>query len=112
MFPIRDDNPQINVPYVTYALIVLNALAWFMLQGMGAEPQLNTSVCEFGLIPADLFDGMAGGSPVCQGFPSSGGYGLLSTMFMHGSWMHLIGNMWFLWCLAITLKMRWAHFAF
>ena len=54
IFPIRDENPQIQVPYVTYALIALNVIAWLLLQGVGAEPGLTQSVCSFGLIPADL----------------------------------------------------------
>lgn len=51
MFPIRDDNPTIMVPYVTYGIVGLNVLAWVLLQGLGMEPQLSGSVCQFGLIP-------------------------------------------------------------
>ena len=56
MFPIKDDNPQLQTPYVTYAIICLNLLAWFVLQGLGSHPVLGQSVCQFGLIPADLFN--------------------------------------------------------
>lgn len=97
MLPIRDDNPQINIPYVTYGLIAINVFAWFLLQGYGMGPQLNASVCEYGLIPGEIFGGVGDGPNICQSFPSSGWFGLLSAMFMHGGWMHLIGNMWFLW---------------
>lgn len=96
MFPIRDDNPQINVPYVTYGLIALNVLAWFLLQGYGMGAQLNASICEFGLIPADLLGADATANAPC-GIQDGGWFGLVSAMFMHGSWMHIIGNMWFLW---------------
>ena len=101
MFPIRDENPQIRIPVVTYALLGLNIAAWALLQGLGARPELMASICQFGLIPADLLgpvdlsnfpeqlpcriDGQASWSTV------------VSSMFMHGGWMHLIGNMWFLW---------------
>ncbi|MDH5181112.1 MAG: rhomboid family intramembrane serine protease [Gammaproteobacteria bacterium] len=95
MFPIGDDNPQINTPIATYVIIGLNALAWLLLQGMGSGSTLNASVCQYGLIPADLFGAMEAAKPVCP--PGSGWSGLLTSMFMHGSWMHILGNMWFLW---------------
>ena len=93
MFPVRDDNPQINKPIATYIIIGLNVAAWLLLQGAGMGEQLNTSVCQYGLIPADLFS--SGGGRACP--PGSGWTGVFSSMFMHGSWMHIIGNMWFLW---------------
>lgn len=95
MFPIRDDNPQINQPIATYTLIGLNAAAWFLLQGMGLSEQLGMSVCQYGLIPADLFDVNA--APSRCGDNGLGWPAVLTSMFMHGSWMHILGNMWFLW---------------
>ncbi len=100
MIPIRDDNPQLKIPVVTYLLIGLNILAWFTLQGMGQEPGLSESICRLGLIPADLL-GTLGNTPVTEYFcpidEQADWVTVLSSMFMHGSWMHLIGNMWFLW---------------
>lgn len=95
MFPIRDDNPQLKTPFVTYALIALNAVAWFLIQGYGLDPQLSVSVCQYGLIPAELFSGSGHSQGYCS--ESSGWGGMLTAMFMHGSWMHILGNMWFLW---------------
>lgn len=89
---------------VTALLIVLNCLAWVLLQGMGAERPLANSLCQFGLIPADLLGIAPHGTRVqvgqtlycvIDGMP--GWLSLLSSMFMHGGWMHIIGNMWFLW---------------
>ncbi len=98
IFPIRDENPQIQVPYVTYALIALNVLAWLALQRLGVEPGLSQSVCTFGLIPADLTGAEFNPSRMmCEIDGQPDWYTLISAMFMHGSWMHLIGNMWFLW---------------
>ena len=98
MIPIKDDNPQLAVPYVTYGLIALNVLAWLGLQGAGFGDSLNASVCSYGLIPADLFTEShlrSSDNAVCP--PNGAGWsGVLSSMFMHGSWMHIIGNMWFL----------------
>lgn len=98
IFPIRDENPQIYVPYVTYLFIALNVLAWIVLQGMGGEPALTQSICQFGLIPADLTSQeFVRTRPVCAIDGNPDWYSLISAVFMHGSWMHLIGNMWFLW---------------
>lgn len=98
IFPIRDENPQINVPYVTYLFIALNVVAWLVVQGMGVEPALTQSVCQFGLIPADLTgQEFVQSRPICFIDGNPDWYSLVSSVFMHGSWMHLIGNMWFLW---------------
>ena len=98
IFPIRDENPQIEVPYVTYGLIALNIVAWLSLQGFGVEPALTQSVCSFGLIPADLSGAEYNSANAhCNIDGQPDWYTLVSAMFMHGSWMHLLGNMWFLW---------------
>ncbi len=99
MIPIGDDNPQINIPVATYMIIALNALSWFLLQGMGSAEQLHASVCYYGLIPADLFSAFEfdASSEVCGVASRSGWLGVFSSMFMHGSWAHILGNMLFLW---------------
>lgn len=104
MFPYRDDNPTLRTPVVTVGLIALNLAAWVFLQGMGTDPTLLRSVCELGLIPGEFLHRLPPGTEVRLG-PYARcvlGYGPtwitpLSSMFMHGSWFHLIGNMWFLW---------------
>ena len=101
MFPIRDDNPQLNIAWVTYAIIGLNAAVWVLVQGMGSDPMLSRSICQFGLIPGDVLGNIdLFQIQQHQGCPVDGGRSwgtFLSSMFMHGSWMHIIGNMWFLW---------------
>ncbi len=101
MIPIRDDNPQLKVPVVTYTLIGLNLLAWVLLQGYGQGNQFGISICELGLIPADLLSNFPA-APPSQSLPCglSGDPNwttVVSSMFMHGGWMHLAGNLWFLW---------------
>ncbi len=98
LLPLRDENPLVHKPVATIILIVANVLAWFGLQGFGSPEGLYTSVCNFGLIPGDLLGAVpvdtAGGCAV----DGNGSYlTIFSSMFMHGGWMHLIGNMWFLW---------------
>jgi len=98
MFPIRDENPQLQIPYVTYALIALNVIAWLALQGVGVEPTLSASVCQYGLIPADLMGNtVSSASDFCDIDGKPDWHTTLTSIFMHGSWMHLLGNMWFLW---------------
>ncbi len=103
MFPYKDDNPTLATPVVTFLLIGLNIAAWVFLQGFGTEPQLSASVCELGLIPGAVLGNLAPGTPV----PGAGAMGcettaanwltVLTSMFLHGGWFHLLGNMWFLW---------------
>jgi membrane associated rhomboid family serine protease len=54
MFPLRDDNPHFLTPYVTYAIIALNILAWVLLQGMGSEPALAVVAQHSGRIAVAL----------------------------------------------------------
>jgi membrane associated rhomboid family serine protease len=86
------------------ALIAINVLAWLILQGAGAGIALARSVCELGLIPGELTGSLPpgvrfpmGDGLVCVTDPGRQLFNLISSMFLHGSWMHLLGNMWFLW---------------
>ena len=104
MFPYRDENETIRTPVVTIALIAVNLVVWFLVQGAGAEPRLGASVCNLGLIPGELtlqakvgsgFD--MGNGFACIVDPGRAPSHVLYSMFLHGSWMHILGNMWFLW---------------
>jgi membrane associated rhomboid family serine protease len=104
MFPIRDDNPQILIPFATMTIVALNIAAWVLVQGMGAGQALAGSVCEFGLIPGELLQLVPPGTrlplgpnSVCILGESGSWHTTITSMFMHGGWMHIIGNMWFLW---------------
>jgi membrane associated rhomboid family serine protease len=103
MFPLKDDNPTLRAPVVTYALIAVNVAVWVLVQGMGAEEPLQRSICNLALIPGEFLHTLPAGSPVpmgpdinCVVSDAPSWYKPLSSMFMHGGWMHLIGNMWFL----------------
>jgi membrane associated rhomboid family serine protease len=104
VFPIRDENPRVHPPVATIVIIVLNVLAWVLLQGLGTESALTRSICLYGLIPGDLLSTAAVGTQlpmdhglVCVLDRGSSWSTVISSMFMHGGWFHLIGNMWFLW---------------
>jgi membrane associated rhomboid family serine protease len=104
MFPYRDDNPTLETPVVTVLLIGLNVATWILVQGMGSDPALARSVCELGLVPAEFLGRVLPGTQVplsptqsCVLGVEGHWYTPLSSMFLHGGWFHLIGNMWFLW---------------
>jgi membrane associated rhomboid family serine protease len=79
MIPLRDSQPSYSKPYVTIAIIAANALV-FLFQLTLDEFSLNGFLSSYGVIPGRLH-------------ASS----LVTSMFLHGGWLHLIGNMWFLW---------------
>ena len=102
MFPLHDDNPGHSLPLVTFLIIALNVLAWAFLQGFGTEPALSRSVCLFGLIPGELLARLRPGTSIAVGgdvacmISQPNWLTPITSMFMHGSWFHIIGNMWFL----------------
>jgi len=107
VFPIRDDNTgRQATPYVTYALIALNVLVFVFLQGLGNNERFTYA---FSVVPQEIRTGddIARSVPVeiggergsipLQPTPGSVYLTLLTSIFMHGSLMHLLGNMLFLW---------------
>jgi membrane associated rhomboid family serine protease len=104
VFPYHDENQTQRTAYVTLTLIALNVLAWVLVQGAGSVASLAQSVCELGLIPGELTAALPAGTrlPMGDGFvcvsdPGRQFTNLFTSMFLHGSWLHLLGNMWFLW---------------
>jgi membrane associated rhomboid family serine protease len=104
MFPLRDDNPTINTPYATYAIIALNVLVGALVQGFGSPQALAGSICTLGLIPGELLDLVpagtrvpVGANMVCVLGDTTSWYTPLTSMFMHGGWLHIVVNMWFMW---------------
>ena len=79
MFPIRDTQPSYSKPVVTVLLIVVNILIFLFEFSLDAYSQ-NALIFTYGLVP-DHFRWM----------------NVFTSMFMHGGWMHVLGNMWFLW---------------
>ena len=103
MLPIKDENPTFHKAIVTYLIIALNVLSWIVFQRLGTNPGLAKSICQYGIIPGDLLGMVSPGTQVAigdglacliDGRPDW--FTVISSMFMHGGWLHLIGNMWFL----------------
>lgn len=104
MIPYHDENQTQRTPVITALLIGLNVAAWLTVQGAGSAVPLARSVCAYGLIPGEL-TGLAppgtrfrlGDGLVCVLGGDLAIPNLFTSMFLHGSWIHLLGNMWFLW---------------
>lgn len=121
MFPLYDDNPTETPPLFTMALIAACVGVWVWLQGAGfSEGQLVSSVCTYGAIPAELTGAdpsvpdpvgrMGGGLPCAMGGLTW--TAVVTSMFLHGSWAHLIGNMWFLWIFGNNVEDSMGHLRF
>jgi membrane associated rhomboid family serine protease len=119
LFPLYDENPHFLTPLVTWGIIAANAAAWLLVQGLGTDPALIRSVCGLGLVPGELLQRIAPGVRVpigngvfCVTTAHSGWYTLVTSMFLHGGWMHLIGNMWFLWIFGNNVEDSMGHVRF
>jgi membrane associated rhomboid family serine protease len=116
MIPYHDENSPQRIAVVTLGIIGMNVLAWLVIQGAGAPMALARSVCDLGLIPGELTLRLPPGTrfPIGEGLvcltdPGRQIGNVFTSMFMHGSWMHLIGNMWFLWIFGNNIEDSMGH---
>jgi membrane associated rhomboid family serine protease len=91
MFPVSDVIPSRTTPYVTIAIIALNALA-FLYELQFSEDDLQLFVLSFGIVPA-----------------SFSWVSVLTSMFLHGGWLHFLGNMLYLWIFGDNVEDRLGH---
>jgi membrane associated rhomboid family serine protease len=108
MLPIRDDQPRYSTPWVNYFLIGLNLLI-FLFEATLDPRSLELLIRQFGVVPSHL-------SLLLAGSPK---YSLLavllpffSSMFLHASWMHVLGNMWFLYIFGDNVEDYLGHFSY
>jgi membrane associated rhomboid family serine protease len=116
MFPYKDENPTERPAVITVAIILANVLAFILVQGAGTEAPLARSVCELGLIPGEVLGNARPGSGVelapgliCLVDAAPQYWTVLTSMFMHGGWFHLIGNMVFLWVFGNNIEDAMGH---
>jgi len=91
MIPLRDVIPSRTTPYITVTIIILNAIAWLFELTL-PQNELNAFLQTFGVVPASFSAAT-----------------LITSMFLHGSWMHVIGNMWYLWIFGDNVEDRLGH---
>jgi len=105
MIPLHDDNPTTIRPLVTITIIVLCVLVFLWELSLGPEG-LQRAVYAFGAIPAVLFDRVEL-NPALAVIPAE--LTLVTSMFMHGGWMHLISNMLYLWIFGNNIEDAMGH---
>jgi membrane associated rhomboid family serine protease len=107
VIPLRDDKPTELTPYVTLLLIAANAASWGLLQGAGMDlERLEASVWAYGTVPCEL-------TRACvRENPGLGWIELVTSMFMHGGWDHILGNMLFLWVFGNNIEDSMGHTRF
>jgi membrane associated rhomboid family serine protease len=108
MLPLRDDQPRYSTPYITYFLIALNLLIFFFEWTLDAKT-LNSLIFQFGIVPV-RFTAFLSGSPKYS--PVEVALPFLTSMFLHGGWMHVIGNMWFLHIFGDNIEDYLGHFKY
>ncbi|MCU0519726.1 MAG: rhomboid family intramembrane serine protease [Anaerolineae bacterium] len=95
MFPLRDNVPSRRFPVVTLVIVVVNVLLFLYEVMMGADAGAFT--VSYGVVPARLLAGWYNPGVL---------FTLLSSMYLHGGWAHLIGNMWYLWIFGDNIEDR------
>ena len=98
LFPLHDHNPRLRFPAVTLLLIAANTVV-FLLLGRGEDANV---ILRGGAIPYEIAKWDDVDPPNLLPLPGS----LFTSMFLHGGWMHLIGNMWFLWIFGDNVEER------
>lgn len=105
MLPIRDDNPSRTFPLVTFLLILTNGLVWLWEVSLGSGTGLTSAYLRLGFIPGVL----TGVHEAPPGALHPYILTTLSSMFMHGSWSHILGNMLFLWIFGNNIEDYLGH---
>jgi membrane associated rhomboid family serine protease len=105
MIPLRDDNPSDTVPFVTIAIIAACVLVFLWEIGLG-ERALGAAIFSYGAIPATLTSDAHLPSSLYRISPW---LATVTSMFLHGGWMHLIGNMLYLWIFGDNVEDALGH---
>jgi len=106
MIPIRDRNPSGTFPYVTIGIIIVNILIFLYELSLGSG--LGEFIMKFGVVPLKVsyYSQVPDLTFINTFFP------FISSMFLHGGFVHLIGNMWFLWIFGDNIEDKLGHFKF
>jgi len=107
MLPLGDDNSDRRLtPFVNYTLIALNILAFVLWQGAGNNPHV---IYAFSTVPAEIIQGRDIATGILEPTPIPVYGTIITSMFLHGGWMHLGGNMLYLWIFGDNLENRMGH---
>jgi len=106
MFPLYDDAPRYSTPYINYFLLALNTLVYLFESALSPRA-FAQFVATFGVIPAHVTAALHG-----HGDPITGLVPILTSMFVHASWAHVIFNMWFLYLFGDNVEDYLGHFRY
>src|SRR6202521_1721495 len=111
MIPIRDDQPRFSTPYITYFLVALNTVVFLYELAVGAQSHeaLNAMIYQFGIVPDHIGSVLTGETHLSV---AAAFLPILTSMFLHGSWLHIIGNMWVLWIFGDNIEDYLGHFPY
>lgn len=101
MFPLYDDNRSGTTPWITRLLIVLNVLVFAYELYLGTRGELEVFVNQYAFVPATL-----------RSEPAHAAVTIFTSMFVHGGWLHILSNMWFLLIFGDNVEDRFGHFPF
>lgn len=102
MIPIRDTAPCHSKPYVTWSLMAVCILIFLVMQAMPYELSYRL-IYLFGMVPNRYANPEWG---LIYGLPFDGYLSFLTSLFLHGNWLHIIFNMWFMWIFADNVEDR------
>jgi membrane associated rhomboid family serine protease len=105
MIPFRDNIRSRTVPVVTVSLIVANSAVFLYELSLGFE--LEAFLFRYGVVPTNVFQWPGSGQPLAIVLVP-----YFTSMFLHGGWLHLIGNMWYLWIFGDNVEDTFGHFGF
>jgi membrane associated rhomboid family serine protease len=111
MIPLKDDNPRRTLPVVTILLVAANVAAFLYQVSLGPRAGQEL-VMEMGVVPARVPALLTGRVPFSLEALQWAFSPLFSSMFLHGGWLHLIGNMWFLWIFGDNVEDYFGHFRY
>ena len=111
MFPLRDDVPTSITPYITYGLIGAN-IGIFLYQLTLNQQQLQEFFYSAAVVPCQLSGNIAGRCPIPTPQQLPEWMTLISSQFLHGGFLHIAGNMLFLWIFGNNVEDRLGHIKF
>jgi membrane associated rhomboid family serine protease len=121
MIPLSDEHPTLRPPYMTYAILAALVGTWVFVQGAGFnEQQLAVSICNLGMVPGEITHQARLGTAVPLGDGMAclvdneaiNKFTPLISMFLHGGWLHLLGNCLFFWVFGNNIEDSMGHFRF
>lgn len=108
LIPIYDNNPTRTFPYVTLTLIALNILAFMYELSLGlGSPLLNEFVFRYGAVPSQIYPALLTADLFSQPILT-----IFTSIFLHAGWLHIAGNMLYLWIFGNNIEDHFGHFRF